>query len=141
VPDNSAPRLVPWIERLTLDQVRESLKRVGELSDEAVRDADIVEMDHFDLVFRALTDRLKTLTGADMPDNSAALIDPADLLIEAYQHRQIGGQHVGGADRGVKITHIPSGLVAISTEQGSQHRNRAVALDMLLGGLTSPMFR
>lgn len=64
------------------------------------------------------------------------MIDRAHLKIEPYPTRERGGQHVGTGPSGVKITHIPSGLVAISTEARSQHRNREVAMNMILGGLT-----
>lgn len=67
-------------------------------------------------------------------------IPASDLLIETYRPRPPGGQHVG-VDTGVKITHLPTGLVAICDTDRSQHRNKQVAMDMLLGGLTSPSFR
>lgn len=67
-------------------------------------------------------------------------IPPPDLLIEAYSPRPPGGQHVG-IDCGIKITHLPTGLIAICDTDRSQHRNKQVAMDMLLGGLTSPSFR
>lgn len=68
-------------------------------------------------------------------------IPPPDLQIEAYDPRPPGGQHVGMTCMGVKITHVPTGLVVICYSERSQHRNKAIALDMLLGGLTSPHFR
>ena len=64
-------------------------------------------------------------------------IPPPDLLVETYQPHPPGGQHVG-VYRGVKITHLPTGLIAICDSERSQHRNKQVAMDMLLGGLTSP---
>jgi protein subunit release factor A len=39
------------------------------------------------------------------------------------------------------VTHIPSGLSAECDTESSQHRNRSIAIDMILGGLTSPHFR
>lgn len=65
---------------------------------------------------------------------------PTDLLIEIYPPRSLGGQHVGTRP-GVKVTHIPTGLVAICETERSQHRNKQIALDMLMGGLTSPSYR
>lgn len=67
-------------------------------------------------------------------------IPPPDLLIEVYRPHPPGGQHVG-TYCGVKITHLPTGLIAICDTDRSQHRNRQIAHDMLLGGLTSPSFR
>jgi peptide chain release factor 2 len=68
-------------------------------------------------------------------------ISDEEIEIEPYPLRQIGGQHVGTGPSGVKMTHIPSGLVAIANSDRSQHRNRAIAYDMLMGGLTSPHYR
>ena len=70
----------------------------------------------------------------------SVLIPPEDLTVSLWPEVARGGQHVG-VPRGVKIVHEPSGLVAISMTSGSQHRNRQVALDMILGGLTSPAYR
>lgn len=66
-------------------------------------------------------------------------IPPEDLLIEAYNPRP-GGQQAG-VRTGVKVTHLPTGLVAISEADRSQHRNKDIALHMILGGLTSPAHR
>lgn len=61
----------------------------------------------------------------------------AELHIEPYPPRppSPGGQHVGIGPVGVQITHEPSGLIAISTGQRSQHRNRELALAMIEAGL------
>lgn len=68
-------------------------------------------------------------------------IDPADLKVETWPPRQTGGQTVGGAYNGVRVTHLPSGLEACADTDRSQHRNRSIAMDMILGGLTSPHYR
>ncbi len=67
------------------------------------------------------------------------LIRHEDLRVEVLR-RTTGGQHVG-IDPGVRVTHLPSGLTAECETERSQHRNRQIALDMILGGLTSPSFR
>lgn len=66
---------------------------------------------------------------------------PADELhIEVCPPRS-GGQQVGGASNGVKITHLPSRLVAICENQRSQHRNKEIAMDMIVSALTNPAYR
>lgn len=62
-----------------------------------------------------------------------------DLKVEALRDPP-GGQHVG-VRTGVRITHLPTGLMAECESERSQHRNRQIAMDMILGGLTSPHFR
>lgn len=66
-------------------------------------------------------------------------IDPRDLIVESII-RTKGGQHVG-IDAGVRVTHEPSGLVAEVRTDRSQLRNKQIAEDMIMGGLTSPHFR
>lgn len=60
--------------------------------------------------------------------------------IECWPPRSQGGQVVG-VSSGIKVTHIPSGLVAIVNSERSQHRNKNIAMHMIEGGLTSPHFR
>jgi len=62
-------------------------------------------------------------------------MNPEDLKIETYPYAQKGGQHVNDARCGVKITHIPSGLVAISEAGRAQFINRDIALAMIEAGL------
>lgn len=69
------------------------------------------------------------------------LIDPSDLTTVRWPPERIGGQHVGVGSPGIKMTHKPTGMVAISTSARSQHRNRAIALAMIEGGLTCPLFQ
>lgn len=69
------------------------------------------------------------------------MINPEDLKIEYYRLREgKGGQHVGCDPGGVKITHIPSGTQALVSVGRSQHRNREIAMDMILSAITHPKF-
>lgn len=67
-------------------------------------------------------------------------IPAEDLKVECMDDRGRGGQHVG-TPSGVRVIHLPSGLTAECKTERSQHRNRQIALDMILGGLTSPHYR
>lgn len=68
------------------------------------------------------------------------MIPQEDLIIEMWPPRSVGGQQVGIAT-GVKVTHTPTNLIAICATERSQHRNKQIAIDMILGGLTSPHYR
>jgi peptide chain release factor 1 len=54
-----------------------------------------------------------------------------DLKVDTFRSSGAGGQNVNKVETGVRFTHLPSGVVAESTEARSQHKNRAIALQKL----------
>jgi peptide chain release factor 2 len=58
-------------------------------------------------------------------------INPADLRTDTFRASGAGGQHVNKTESGVRFTHIPTGIVAASTQDRSQHKNRVIAMNML----------
>ena len=55
-----------------------------------------------------------------------------DFRIEAMKASGPGGQHVNKSSTAIRITHIPSGMVATAQEERSQYMNRKLALARLL---------
>lgn len=66
------------------------------------------------------------VTRVDMATENDALRD-ADIDYQAMRASGPGGQHVNKTDSAVRATHRPTGLVAVSQEQRSQHANRKLA--------------
>jgi peptide chain release factor 1 len=58
-------------------------------------------------------------------------IQKSDLKVDTFRASGAGGQHVNKTESGVRFTHLPTGIVAESTDGRSQIQNREIAIQRL----------
>jgi peptide chain release factor 2 len=91
----------------------------------------LVRISPFDAAARRQTSFASVYVYPVVDDRIEIEINPADLRTDTFRASGAGGQHVNKTESGVRFTHVPTGIVVASTQDRSQHRNRAIAMGML----------